>query len=1337
MPSDAANAVVQSIETIGGTLSIIAVSVVLYKISQETNAKSTSSLMIRALCVFDLILCIFFAVGRAGKVSAGFCQFQALMIQWFSTAVMLWVILLSYTMYEWVVLRKHLKRMEKIVRRSIIAIFCASGLLAFLLLGLGAYGEVYLWCWISEEHADYRIFGFDLILLASWAIGLGVLHLVSQSVGERIQSSKLHESINIMLGSSNFSVEKKLSLYIGSFILIWFFALLNRSVETGLGHTFLPTAVLQAIFLPLQGLINALLFGNVVNIRKLLMVEDFRKVFLGVQATHHSQLTESIVEHRPVSVRGIPAATIQQQQIIYTPKQYSIFITTLNMGEATLESFYGDVKDWIVAGHDIYAIGLQECIDLAGLRELVLNHLGGPSKYAMYTTSIGSGNTSLGYHGYIALTLYVKQTEIIAGNIYATKPAAEAAATGTDLIITTAQNKGAVGIALHIHDTSIGFVTCHLPSDSKGKSKLSKRNASAHAILKQVILASEDLGFDLHQQHDHVFVFGDLNYRMDTTGAGGGVNSLTGVAVACGIEKSTLQDDINWLARKYNLLRHHTDVLYPSLDEVKLIKDALSGSRGAWGSVLRADELRSIMDDGDAFCGFEEPMPCFPPSYKRRKGKVEGDCGDYTDFAGIIRGYSNTGDVENMLMNKPKQINALERVQQFMTQTHRPLSAKLSGNDLRNLQNQLGIKEKARGRSSSGAGSGGSGGRASPSEFNRSNSADAGEKGRSISTEEMEVRASDSNGEGIEPEDDVEASPKSGKARTNRRKALVTAGGVEATSTKKEVDPSKLRPPSYTDRILLHSLPDRQERVTVQGYDFCDTVRCSDHRAVSMTVLLEVNSSVAFGAPKSIDYDYSPLTDRQTAAPAPLHREPVFELYEVLISDLHVTLFDLQDVEEEEDEEEAVFRDTIVDSPESSPTPSMLNRMSSGRTASGRFVSNPMRSTSSSASTSDRSSRALPALPAPEEKETSPMSKKKKGGVRFDDEKAIELPTLSTDFSPIVSHDTTSTASAGSVGSVDEAPATEVMVADTVNRFVPLAPAAPTDSSPPPPRQIAKNKSTRRRSFFSVFFSSEPESESDLEAGKTSAQTNVEDEKRKGQELIKELSRENMDWKNKLHKPNEWRKRKLEEQRRQKEANANSLQHIAGDIRKASKKAKKSDDKNIHQVTVVFPLPSKDPLLAHRKVYDYAQVFETSDNIMDIQQHPAMDMTSITKEELLRPFSIFAWSTSSFSTCNVYSDKTTGTINPMQANALTNRNSIGSVASHTQTIFGSTDSYKVKGCASVELGAHVLLKLSNKAGYEFGSSVICLNQLLHNDPNTLYSSHIKEVSSCHCSIPSC
>lgn len=59
----------------------------------------------------------------------------------------------------------------------------------------------------------------------------------------------------------------------------------------------------------------------------------------------------------------------------YEPKQFSIFATTINWGEASLQEIFHNMGDWIPKYHDIYALGFQECIELAGLRELVLNYI--------------------------------------------------------------------------------------------------------------------------------------------------------------------------------------------------------------------------------------------------------------------------------------------------------------------------------------------------------------------------------------------------------------------------------------------------------------------------------------------------------------------------------------------------------------------------------------------------------------------------------------------------------------------------------------------------------------------------------------------------------------------------------------------------------------------------------------------------------------------------------------------------------------------------------------------------------------------------------------------------
>ena len=70
----------------------------------------------------------------------------------------------------------------------------------------------------------------------------------------------------------------------------------------------------------------------------------------------------------------------------------------------------------------------------------------------MYSTEIGSDNTKFGYHGYIALTVFVRVGDVRSGAVRRTQTATKEKSTGQNLLITTAQNKGAVGIPFQIHD---------------------------------------------------------------------------------------------------------------------------------------------------------------------------------------------------------------------------------------------------------------------------------------------------------------------------------------------------------------------------------------------------------------------------------------------------------------------------------------------------------------------------------------------------------------------------------------------------------------------------------------------------------------------------------------------------------------------------------------------------------------------------------------------------------------------------------------------------------------------------------------------------------------------
>ena len=68
------------------------------------------------------------------------------------------------------------------------------------------------------------------------------------------------------------------------------------------------------------------------------------------------------------------------------------------------------------------------------------------------------------------------------------------------------------GLSFRYHDATLAFITCHFASDSGGKKRLRQRNEDARRTLRDVRL-TDDEGFDVCLQHHHTFVFGDLNYR--------------------------------------------------------------------------------------------------------------------------------------------------------------------------------------------------------------------------------------------------------------------------------------------------------------------------------------------------------------------------------------------------------------------------------------------------------------------------------------------------------------------------------------------------------------------------------------------------------------------------------------------------------------------------------------------------------------------------------------------------------------------------------------------------------------------------------------------------------
>ena len=156
---------------------------------------------------------------------------------------------------------------------------------------------------------------------------------------------------------------------------------------------------------------------------------------------------------------------------------------------------------------------------LEPMREAMHAVLGGEAAYGRFGAHIGSTNATLGYHGHIALTLFARRADVDSGAFAVAEVAGSDAKRGIDFgLAGRTSNKGAVGLACRLGATSLGLITCHLASDSKGKSKLRKRNADARGILRELCLSVDDVGADASDLSHHTLLLGDGQLRGEVPG---------------------------------------------------------------------------------------------------------------------------------------------------------------------------------------------------------------------------------------------------------------------------------------------------------------------------------------------------------------------------------------------------------------------------------------------------------------------------------------------------------------------------------------------------------------------------------------------------------------------------------------------------------------------------------------------------------------------------------------------------------------------------------------------------------------------------------------------------
>eukprot|EP00949_MAST-11_sp_MAST-11-sp1_P004192 g4192.t1 len=152
-------------------------------------------------------------------------------------------------------------------------------------------------------------------------------------------------------------------------------------------------------------------------------------------------------------------------------------------------------------------------------------------------------------------------------------------------------NKGGLAIKFNVAGMSLCFISCHLAAHMKN---LGNRNEDCSEIIKNLRL--ENKRIDMVHQFDHVFLLGDLNYRIDMNR----------------VRDPSLEP-----------LKHNTSTKAlqgPSSEHWSHVK-ALVDSKN-WEELLKGDQLTAQVEAGFALFGFQQKLPDFNPTFKveRRAG---------------------------------------------------------------------------------------------------------------------------------------------------------------------------------------------------------------------------------------------------------------------------------------------------------------------------------------------------------------------------------------------------------------------------------------------------------------------------------------------------------------------------------------------------------------------------------------------------------------------------------------------------------------------------------------------------------------------------------------------
>lgn len=213
------------------------------------------------------------------------------------------------------------------------------------------------------------------------------------------------------------------------------------------------------------------------------------------------QIVDPLIKMQQVE-RGIPQAPAVEDHAL------SIFTGTWNLGDASPGSV-PNLEDFIPPNEfDIYAIGFQEMTSKG--RDEWMHTL---KCHIMQDPKHDPKDESSSYFTVATVRLWEILVTVIAKRCHAHKFSNLEEGTVACGVGDIMGNKGGAAVSFCIENTAVCFIVSHLAARAE---RLPQRRDNYLKIVRGLRFGKKDL--DIVNQHDHVFWFGDLNYRTTYKG---------------------------------------------------------------------------------------------------------------------------------------------------------------------------------------------------------------------------------------------------------------------------------------------------------------------------------------------------------------------------------------------------------------------------------------------------------------------------------------------------------------------------------------------------------------------------------------------------------------------------------------------------------------------------------------------------------------------------------------------------------------------------------------------------------------------------------------------------